>query len=92
MHSTQQALAYQEEWRVAAVVSTMKSCRYILAANRLARVTIRMYTVGKKSIVHLWIVFSPVCALCAEFIASVVQESIQSEFRHKTMHSHWLSD
>ena len=45
MRSTEQALAYQEEWRVAAVVSTMKSCR--LSANRLARVTIRMYTVGK---------------------------------------------
>ena len=33
MHSTERALAYQEEWQVAAVVSTMMSCR--LLANRL---------------------------------------------------------
>ena len=43
MHSTERDLAYQEEWQVAAVVSTMKSCR--LSANRLE--SLMMYTVGK---------------------------------------------
>ena len=33
MHSTERALAYQEEWQVAAAVSIMKSC--CLSANGL---------------------------------------------------------
>ena len=40
-----------------------------------------MYVVG--------IVFSPVCLQYAEFIASGVQKSMQSELKHRTMHSHW---
>ena len=35
-------------------------------------------------------VFSPVCIHYAEFIASGAQESIQSEFNFRPMHSHAL--
>ena len=40
--------------------------------------------------IHLWTIFSPVCVHYAEFIASGAQESIQSEFNFRPMHSHAL--
>ena len=83
MHSTEQALTYKEEWQVAVIVSTMKSCR------SSAIIGYKVLTLGN---ITFWIVFSPVNIHCAGFIASGVQKSIRSNLSlgilYRIMHSH----